>query len=85
MFVIYNLAALAFSFGVLACVRYWPSGSRRVGLVAAGFLVFGGLIGLATVFFPQDPGGPPVTLTGTIHIVFAGLSSLTSTLSMLLF
>lgn len=85
LFVVYNLAALAFSFGVLACVRYWPSGSRRVGLIAAGFVIFGGLIGLATVFFPQDPGGPAVTLTGTIHIVLAGLSSLASMLSMLFF
>lgn len=85
LFVVYNLAALAFSFGVLACVLSWPSGKRRYGLVAAGFLVFGGLVGLATVFFPQDPGGPAVTVTGTVHIVLAGLSSLASMLSMLSF
>lgn len=85
MFIIYNLAAIAFSYGVFVCVRAWPSEGRRLGQMAVAFLVFGGFVGLATVFFPQDPGGPPVTLAGTVHIALAGLSSLASMLSMLFF
>lgn len=85
MFVVYNLAALAFSCGVLVYVLSRASGRRRLGLIAAGFLIFGGLVGLATVFFPQDPGGPAVTPTGTVHIVLAGMSSLASMLSMVSF
>ena len=83
LFTVYNLMALAFAVGVLARVRDWPSGRRSLGLLASGFLIFGALIGLATIFFPQDPGGPAVTTTGTIHIALASLSSLASMLSML--
>jgi hypothetical membrane protein len=83
LFIVYNLLAFAFGFGVLVYVRAWPSGRRSLGLIAAGALIFGALVGLATVFFPQDPGGPAVTVTGTIHIVLASLSSLASMLSML--
>jgi hypothetical protein len=83
LFIAYNLFALAFSIGVLACLRARPIGRLPLGLLASAFLVFGSLVGLATVFFPQDPGGPAVTTTGTIHILLASLSSFASMLSML--
>ncbi|MDD5263426.1 MAG: DUF998 domain-containing protein [Candidatus Bipolaricaulis sp.] len=85
LFVLYNLAGLAFAYGVLRCVRSRPEEKRRFGLIATGFLFLGGLVGLATVFVPQDPAGPAVTATGAVHIVLAGSSSILSMLSMLFF
>lgn len=42
-----------------------------------------GVFGFVTVFFPQDSAGALLTTTGIMHIVLAGLSSLTTMLSML--
>ena len=33
------------------------------------FLIIVSVVCLFTVFFPQDPGGEPVTLAGTVHVV----------------
>jgi hypothetical protein len=57
LFVIYNLAGLAFSFGVLGCVRSRPTEKSRPGLIAAGFLVLGGLVGLGNRALSAGPRG----------------------------
>lgn len=85
VFAAYNLLALAFALGVITHVRLRsPHAGRSAGIHASAFLILGGVVGLATLFFPQDPGGPPVTLTGTIHIALAGVCSLASMASIFL-
>ena len=32
--------------------------------------------GMMNLFVPQDPGGPPVTVAGTVHIALVGVLSL---------
>lgn len=85
LFALYNLLTLAFGFGLVQVVRADVTGKRKLaGTLGAAMLILEGVFGFATIFFPQDPGGPPVTSTGTIHIVLASLSSLTTMLTMLL-
>ena len=33
------------------------------------FLIIVAVLSLFTIFFPQDPGGPPVTFAGTVHVI----------------
>ena len=37
--------------------------------VGPAFLIIAAVLGIFTVIFPQDPGGPPVTFAGTVHVV----------------
>ncbi|MFC1957038.1 DUF998 domain-containing protein [Chloroflexota bacterium] len=41
----------------------------RGSKVGPAFLIIVAVLSLFTVFFPQDPGGPPVTFAGTVHVV----------------
>jgi hypothetical membrane protein len=83
LFALYNLLTIAFGIGLFAKVRAMSQSKGKVsGSLGALILVAEGLFGFLTVFFPQDPRGAPVTSTGIIHIVLAGLSSLTTILSM---
>ena len=85
LFAIYNILTIAFSFGLFLYVRSVSENRRKkVGLAGALVLVAEGIFGFVTVFFPQDPIGSPATSTGTLHIVLASLSSLTTMLTMLL-
>ncbi len=87
LFAIYNLLTIAFGIGLFQRVRADDQRGRKVvGIVGALVLVAEGLFGFVTLFFPEDPGGmgAPITSTGTLHIVFAGLSSLTTMLAILL-
>ena len=43
-----------------------------------------GIFGMLTLFFPEDPIGAQVSTIGILHIVLAGLSSITTMGSMLL-
>lgn len=83
LFALYNLLTMAFGLGLLAKVRAMSQNKGvRSGSRGALVLVAEGLFGFLTVFFPQDPRGAAVTPRGIIHIVLAGLSSLTTMLSM---
>ncbi len=85
LFAIYNLLTMAFAVGLWNHVRSSPQAPRKtVGIVGACVLLIEGLVGFLIVFFPQDPIGSAATATGTVHIVLAGLSSLTTMLAMLL-
>lgn len=85
LFALYNLLTIAFGAGLVMTVRAASETRGKVsGTLGALVLVAEGIFGFVTVFFPQDPVGAPITSTGTMHIVLAGLSSLTTMLSMLL-
>ena len=84
LFTLYDLLLAAFGVGLLLAVHACPATrSRRSGSWGALTLVVIGVLGvLMNLFFPQDPGGPPVTATGTVHVVLAGVLSLGTMLAM---
>jgi len=41
----------------------------RGSKVGPAFLIITSVLGIFTTYFPQDPGGPPVTFAGTVHVV----------------
>lgn len=84
-FAIYNLLVIAFAFGLLQLTRSIESKGRVFGVWGARILLAQGLFGFATLFFPQEPIGGALSISGTMHIVLAGLSSLTTMLAMLFF
>ena len=87
LFGIYNVLTFAFGVGLFQYVRTDNQNRRQVvGTLGALFLVAEGLFGFVTLFFPEPVGGmsAPITSTGTMHIVFAGLSSLSTMLAILL-
>ncbi|HSM23472.1 MAG TPA: DUF998 domain-containing protein [Anaerolineaceae bacterium] len=76
LFIIYNLLCSIFAIGLFQQVK--NSTNRKVsGTLGAISLLIVGFIGLLLeLFFPQDPGGPAVTLAGTMHIILAGVAAL---------
>ncbi len=85
LFALYNLLTAAFGVGLFMAVRARPSTEGRViGSVGALALVVEAVVGLVTIFFPQDPRGAVPTLTGSTHIVLASLSSLATIATILL-
>jgi hypothetical protein len=85
LFTLYDILLAAFGVGLLLTVRAHPEQrGARSGSLGAFALIVSGLLGvLMNLFFPQDPGGPPVTLTGTVHVVLAGVLSLGTMLAIL--
>ena len=67
------LATLMISSSVLGIL--FPIGLHRginEGMgskVGPVFLILAAVLGILTTYFPQDPGGPPVTFAGTMHVV----------------
>jgi hypothetical membrane protein len=87
LFFLYNLLALGFGLGLLHHVRASRlPGGQTVGWAAALALVAEGVFGLLTLAFPEDAGGLGAAIgpSGAGHIIFAGLSALTSILALLL-
>ncbi len=86
LFAIYNLLVLAFGISLFQWVRAENQTSRKtIGTIGAVFLLLEGLFGFITLLFPEDVGAiSEATSTGKLHIVFAGLSALTSVLAILL-
>jgi len=67
------LATLMISSSVLGIL--FPIGLHR-GInegrgskVGPAFLIIASVLGIFTTYFPQDPGGEPVTFAGTVHVV----------------
>ena len=67
------LATLMISSSVLGIL--FPIGLHR-GInegrgskIGPAFLIIASVLGIFTTYFPQDPGGPPVTFAGTVHVV----------------
>jgi len=87
LFALYNLLAIAFALGLLQHVRNDHQNRRiLIGTIGALAVAAQGIFGLATLSFPEPAGGmsAAITSTGIMHIVFAGLSSLTTMLAILL-
>ena len=86
LFAIYNLLVVVFAVGLWQQVRAENQSSlKNIGTIGAAILLLEGLFGLITLFFPEDAGAiSEATATGKLHIVFAGLSALTSLLAILL-
>jgi hypothetical membrane protein len=85
LFALYNVLVILFGIGLFQYVKSVQKHERKlVGILGALTLVIEGLAGLLTLFFPQDPIGSQITTTGTMHIILASVSSLTTMLSMLL-
>ncbi len=87
LFALYNLLTIAFGIGLFLYIR--SNNQKRgnwVGTLGALILVAEGVFGIITLFFPEPVGGMAATITNTgkLHIVFAGLSSLTTMLTILL-
>jgi hypothetical protein len=83
----YNLFAFGFGIGLYMWVRAENlSHGKAAGTVGAIALIAEGIFGFATIFFPEDLGGmgAQISSTGTIHIILASLSSLTTMLAILL-
>ena len=85
MFAVYNILTTVFAWALLIFVRTQQGNPKiKIGLAGTLILLSEGIFGLATLFFPQDPVGTPSTLTGSLHIILAGLSSFTTMAAMLL-
>jgi hypothetical protein len=84
LFAFYNVLVVIFGVGLFRYVRDNKNSKNLTGIVGALILLVEGLAGFLTIFFPQDPIGTQITTTGTIHIILASVSSLTSMLSILL-
>jgi hypothetical protein len=85
LFTLYHILLIAFGIGLLLTISK-DSGrpGARLGARGAHGLVMNGLLGvLMCLFFTQDPGGPPMTATGTMHIILVCVLSLGSMLAML--
>lgn len=81
LFATYNLGLLAFG--------AWAFLDRKAGYgklfrAAMALLAVIGLLGAATLFFPQDERGTTATFAGTMHIVLSAISSLLTMVAMLL-
>ena len=83
------LNAIMIIYGILLCL--YPIGLHR-GInqgkgskVGPTCLVVVGVVTLLSVFFPQDPGGPPVTFAGTVHIALVVLMVIFSLIAYLAF
>jgi hypothetical protein len=87
LFALYNVLSLCFASALYYQVHTTTlSVPKRVGEIGAGVLFAQGIFGLVTLCFPEPASGmsAAMTHTGKMHIVFAGLSSLTTMLSILL-
>lgn len=85
LFALYNILVIFFGIGLLQYVRNVQEHERKLaGTLGTITLIIEGLAGFLTLFFPQDPIGSQITTTGTMHIILASVSSLTTMLAMLL-
>lgn len=75
LFAAYGILLFLHGFGLAASAKRNPP-MRVSGLL----MVLCALAGIAMVFFRQDPIGAPLTFTGTVHLILAGVTSLSTIL-----
>jgi hypothetical protein len=81
MFGIYNVSILLFGIGAFLDATVDTSKKYRAAML---MLVLTGLAGIVLIFFPQDPRNAAFTITGTVHIAVAGITSLITILTIFL-
>jgi hypothetical protein len=83
LFLVYNLLRAGFAVGLFS--SRGDGNGKGGAVVAAGIVLLAeAACGFATVFFPQDVPGTAATATGVMHIVLAGLSSLSTMAALLM-
>jgi len=78
LFLFYNLLLLIFS------LAFWQMARKNSSTpltISAIFLTICALTGVGFSFFRQDPTNAPLTISGTIHLVLAGIASLSTILA----
>lgn len=73
LFTVYGCMLLAFSLGF--SLRWGKAGNRPLTISGIA-LIACSAAGLLMKFFRQDPIGEPLTFTGTMHLILAGVTSL---------
>jgi hypothetical membrane protein len=73
LFTIYGFLLLTFSIGFSLS---WGKAGNRPLTISGAALAACAAAGLAMKFFRQDPIGEPLTFTGTMHLILAGITSL---------
>ena len=73
LFGIYNIFILLFGLGAFMDQEIDKSKKFKAANL---MIVLIGFLGLLLIFFPQDPRTAAVTLTGTLHIALASITSL---------
>jgi hypothetical membrane protein len=73
LFAIYNISIFIFGLGAFIDKEIDKSKKFRAANLMIALV---GFLGLLLIFFPQDPRTAAVTLTGTLHIALAGITSL---------
>ena len=79
LFLAYNGLVAVFAIGLFLVARDPDKSGKRsaIGGLGALLLAVSAICGaLLQLFFPQDPGGPPVTAAGTLHIAVASIAAL---------
>lgn len=87
LFALYNLLTLCFGAALFLYSRQdHRSEKRSMGLAGALVLAVEALCGLLLLVFPEDAGGTQAAISsgGRVHILLAGLCSMSTMLSMLL-
>ena len=83
-FGVYNVLVALFGAAVAILARDLGGRRARVGVAAGVAILLLGVAGAIDAVFAQDPIGAPITTTGTLHIVFAGVASLLTVVAMAL-
>ncbi|MDH4119658.1 MAG: DUF998 domain-containing protein [Acidimicrobiia bacterium] len=84
LFAVYNLLVLAFGLGLVRLATQAGGARWRMGRAGGVALVLTAIAGFMDDVFRQDPIGSPATTSGTLHVVFAGVSSVLTILSIAL-
>lgn len=79
LFAFYNVCVILLAIGLFFGV------DKAKFLLGPPFLAMAGTGGLVLFFFPQDPMGPPVTFTESMHVVIASLIASASIIAMAAF
>jgi hypothetical protein len=86
LFALYNVLTGVFGLGVALTAQQPSEKHSRIGVIGGWTLVVEAVAGLVTLAFPESEGGANASIgaTGVAHIVFAGISSITSLLAIVL-
>lgn len=82
LFSIYNISLVIFGTYLYTNLQFIPTNNMKAG---AFMLILIGVLGLAMLYYVQDPRNMTMTFNGKMHIVLASISSILTMLAMLMF